>query len=146
MVRRTTRQVAAVTAAGLASLAVTVPAGQAQDFAFCANSKVVSAMKSLGPVSPMKPFDDHGGVFCQYGGTHGSFVEKLPHVTAAQFNQTKASMHGKTVGGLGVPAFATAGSFPGVYALKGSTEIHLGAKSTTAKMTAAVKAILPVVH
>ena len=143
--RRTSR-CSAVAAIGLASLAVTVPTGQAQDIGFCANTKVVGAMKNLGPTGTEKTFDDHGGTWCQYGGTHGSFVEKLPNVTAAAFGQTKASMHGKTLGGLGVPAFSTAGSFPGVYALKGSTEIHVGAKSTPAKLTVALRAILALVH
>lgn len=136
----------AVAAACLASLVVIVPAAQAQDIGFCASPKVVAAMRNVGPVGSMKPFDDHGGVWCQYGGTHGSFVEKLPHVTTAAFGQSKASMQGKTLAGLGVPAFSTAGSLPGVYALKGSTEIHVGAKATPAKLMAAVKAILALVH
>src|SRR5437899_2181698 len=67
--RRRRRAVAAATI-GLASLALTVPAGQAQDGGFCANSKVVGAMKSLGPTGSAKVFDAHPGTWCQYGGTH----------------------------------------------------------------------------
>src|SRR3954470_21213703 len=136
MWRSATRQAGEVAAVGLASLAVTVPGGQAQDAGFCSNAKVVGAMSSLGSVGGAKVFDAHPGTWCQYGGTHGSYVENVPHVTAAAFGQAQTSRRGTTSAGLGVPAFSTTGpgTYKAIFALKGSTEIAVGANSTPAKL------------
>lgn len=148
MLHRRTRHVTVLTAAGLAALAVAVPAGQSQDVAFCKNATVVNAMTKLGPVTPLKTFNVQGGVWCQYGGTHGQYVEEIPHYTQAKFAADQTSRRGKAFTGLGVPAFSTSGpgTYAAVFALKGSTEVAVGASSTLPKISAAVKAILPVIH
>ena len=139
---------AAVVVVGLASFAIAAPAGQAQDIGFCANSKVVGAMKNLGPTGSEKTFDVPDGTWCQYGGTHGSYVEKIQHVTRAKFAADKQSRRGKTLGGLGTQAFSTSGpgTFVAVSALEGTTEIVVGANASQAKLKAVAKTILALVH
>lgn len=112
--------------------------------AFCSVAKP-PVQKNVGAGKPTKHFPYKGGDWCAYGST-GPYVQRIPGVSKAAFKASAGS--GKSVRGLGVPAyFSPAGDgYSTVSALKGTTEIVVGAKSTEQRIVAATKGVLALVH
>lgn len=108
--------------------------------AFCTKAKP-PVQKNVGAGKPTKYFPYKGGDWCAYG-SKGPYVQRIPGVSKAAFKASAGS--GKAVPGLGAPAyFSPAGEgYSTVSALKGTTEIVVGAKSTEQKIAAATKGVL----
>lgn len=131
-------------AIGVAALVAGVGLGSAQDFAFCAAVKNLPAVQSnIGVTGAgMKAYDFQGGVWCSYG-THGPYVQRIPHVSKSKFKSQKGAPVKGLSGAVSAKAF---GGYTTVSVLKGTTELVVGAKAPVAKIAAAAKAILPLVH
>jgi hypothetical protein len=134
-----------------AALLVAVPAGSGQDIGFCAAATHVAKglMSNTGVTGAgVKASDYRGGTVCQYGGTHGMYIEKVPHVTLPSFKAEQQSSRGTAVTGVGTAAFSTPpfNGYVSLHVLKGTTEIVIGSKAKLAADVAAAKVVLTLVH
>ena len=143
--------VVAALALVLASLTFTA-AASARATDLCKETQSI-VENEFGVGSTTHVFTNEAGfaTYCEIGSssTKSAVVAEKKNVTSSSFQGDEQAQRGKAVSGVGAPAFLTSLSngFHAIWALKKSTEVEVGApKASTAKLIAAMKAILPLVH